>query len=119
MTEADLLIIHKNMQWEIEAAGGKIDAIYYCTAIEAKNFHRKPNPGMAYNAKKDFEDIDMNKAIVAGNKPSDMLFGKYAGIYSVFIASTHPETGFPHHDIDMRFESILDFAKACLAADRL
>jgi len=112
MTEEDLLGIHQNMQHEIEAAGGRINAIYYCTAIDSKAIYRKPNPGMAFSAKKDFPEIDLARSIIAGNKPSDMFFGKYAGMYSVYIASTHPETPFPHPNIDLRFNSLSDFAKA-------
>jgi D-glycero-alpha-D-manno-heptose 1-phosphate guanylyltransferase len=112
MTEEDLLSVHKNMQHEIEAAGGRIDGIYYCTAVDSKAIYRKPNPGMAFSAKKDFPEIDLDRSIIVGNKPSDMLFGKYAGMYSVYIASTHPETPFPHPNIDLRFNSLSDFAKA-------
>jgi histidinol phosphatase-like enzyme len=112
MTEEDLTGIHQNMQREIEDAGGRIDGIYYCTAVDAKAIYRKPNPGMAFSAKRDFPEIDLGKSIIAGNKPSDMLFGKNAGMYSVYIASTHPETPFPHPNIDLRFNSLSDFAKA-------
>jgi D-glycero-alpha-D-manno-heptose 1-phosphate guanylyltransferase len=112
MTEEDLFDIHKNMQVEIEEASGRIDGIYYCTAIDSKAIYRKPNPGMAFSAKRDFPEIDLNRSIIAGNKPSDMLFGKYAGMYSVFIATTHPETPFPHPNIDLRFNRLSDFAKA-------
>jgi D-glycero-alpha-D-manno-heptose 1-phosphate guanylyltransferase len=111
MTEDDVLDIHKNMQAEIEASGGRVDGIYFCTATDSKNPYRKPNPGMAFNAKRDFPEIDLGKSIIAGNKPSDMLFGKNAAMYSVFIASTHPQTPFPHPDIDLRFNSLIDFAK--------
>lgn len=114
MTEEDLAVIHRNMQAEIESAGGRIDGIYYCTAIDPKNPCRKPNPGMALQAKKDFPEIDPGRSIIAGNKPSDMLFGKNAGMYSVYIASTHPQTPFPHPDIDLRFNSLIEFAKACM-----
>ena len=112
MTEDDLSLIHVNMQREIESFRGRIDAIYYCTAVEPKDPNRKPNPGMAVAAKRDFPGIDLNKSIVVGNKPSDMLFGRNAGMYSVYIASTHPQTPFPHPDIDLRFNSLIDFAKA-------
>lgn len=112
MTEEDLAIIHQNMQKEIEESGGKIDAIYYCTSVDSKSPCRKPNPGMAFQAKQDFPAIDLSRSIIAGNKPSDMLFGKNAGMYSVYIASTHPSTPFPHPDIDLRFNSLSDFAKA-------
>ena len=119
MTEDDLSGIHQNMQRELEEAGGRIDGIYYCTAVDAKAIYRKPNPGMAFSAKRDFPEIDLGKSIIAGNKPSDMLFGKNAGMYSVYIASTHPETPFPHPNIDLRFNSLSDFAEVCLSADRL
>ena len=112
MTEDDLAGIHQNMQQEIEDAGGRIDGIYYCTAIDAKAIYRKPNPGMAFSAKRDFPEIDLGRSIIAGNKPSDMLFGTNAGMYSVYIASTHPETPFPHPNIDLRFNTLSDFAKA-------
>ena len=112
MQEEDLAGIHRNMQKEIETSGGKIDGIYYCTSIDPKNPCRKPNPGMAFQAREDFRDIDLGKSLIAGNKPSDMLFGKNAGMYSVFIASTHPETPFPHPNIDLRFNSLFEFAKA-------
>ena len=119
MSEETLAGIHKNMQAEIEASGGRIDGIYYCAATDPKNIFRKPNPGMAFQARKDFPDIEPGRSIIAGNKPSDMLFGKNAGIYSVYIASTHPQTPFPHPDIDLRFNSLIEFAKACLPANRL
>jgi D-glycero-alpha-D-manno-heptose 1-phosphate guanylyltransferase len=112
MTEDDLSNIHQHMQREIESSGGRIDGIYYCTAIDSKDPYRKPNPGMAFLAKQDLPEIDLSKSIIAGNKPSDMLFGKNAGIHSVYIASTHPQTPFPHPDIDLRFNSLADFAKA-------
>ena len=41
-----------------------------------------------------------------------MLFGRNAGMYTVFVATTHPDVPFPHADIDARFESLADFVKA-------
>ena len=67
---------------------------------------------MAFVAKQDFPEIDFENSLIVGNKPSDMLFGRNAGMYTVYIASTHPETPFPHPDIDLRFNSLPDFAKA-------
>lgn len=117
MGEEALVDIHLQMKRQIEQAGGRIDAIYYCTSVDAAHPDRKPNPGMAFRAKKDFPGLDLRLSIMVGNKPSDMLFGKNAGMRTVFIASTHPQTSFPHHDIDYRFESMADFVKA-LSADR-
>jgi histidinol phosphatase-like enzyme len=100
------------MKKEIVAAGGRIDNIYYCTSTDNKHPDRKPNPGMAFLAKAEFPEIDLDKSIIVGNKLSDMRFGKNAGIYTVFVATTHGDTAFPHSDIDMRFGSLPDFVKA-------
>lgn len=110
MTEEDLISIHSYLKIQIESAGGRIDSIYYCTAIDAKDPNRKPNPGMAYRAITDFPETDLSKSLIIGNKPSDMLFGRNAGMYTVYLATTHPETPFPHQDIDLRFNSLSEFA---------
>ena len=112
MTETELTSIHKHMEKQITNAGGRIDGIYYCTSTEDDHPNRKPNPGMALAAKTDFPGIDFARSLVVGNKPSDMLFGRNAGMHTVFIATTHPLTSFPHSDIDLRFNSLAEFAKA-------
>ena len=112
MTEKDLLDIHERMKLRIEGAGGRIDKIYYCTATEPTNFYRKPNPGMALLATKDFPSVDLSRAIMVGNKPSDMQFGRNAGTYTVYLRTTHPNQPLPHPDIDLAFDSLIDFAKA-------
>ncbi len=112
MTEKDLLDIQQRMKLRIEEDNGRIDKIYYCTASEATHFCRKPNPGMALQAVKDFPFIDLSKSIMVGNKPSDMQFGRNAGTYTVYLKTTHPEQPLPHRDIDLAFDSLIDFAKA-------
>lgn len=112
MAEEDLQSIHLEMQREVEIVGGKIDRIYYCTEKDDKYFYRKPNPGMALNAVSDFPDIDFSKSIMVGNKPSDMKFGRAAGMFTVFIATTNPHQQFPHPDIDAKFSSLAEFAEA-------
>lgn len=112
MTEEVLHSIHDFMLEEIVNAGGRIDKIYFAPDLDNLSQNRKPNPGMALQAMKDFPEIDIQKSIIAGNKLSDMHFGRNAGMHTVFIATTHPETLFPHADIDARFESLYDFAEA-------
>jgi HAD superfamily hydrolase (TIGR01662 family) len=97
---------------KIEAAGGRIDKIFYCTETDDNCFNRKPNPGMALQAFKEFPDIDPAKSIIIGNKPSDMLFGRSAGMYTVFVTTTNPAQPFPHPDIDFIFPSLSEFAMA-------
>lgn len=112
MTIEDLHDVHAYMMEEIKKFNGRIDKIYYCTDLDNTSLNRKPNPGMALQAKKDFPQVDFSKSIMAGNKLSDMQFARNAGMYSVFIASTNPETSFPHELIDARFNSLFEFATA-------
>ncbi|MES2372999.1 MAG: HAD-IIIA family hydrolase [Bacteroidota bacterium] len=112
MSVADLDNIHANMLSMIQEKGGRIDKVYYCSDLSDDSINRKPNPGMAHQAKTDFAEIDLTKSMIVGNRISDMGFGRNAGIYTVFVATTHPETPFPDPLIDLRFEDLLAFAKA-------
>ena len=117
MSKADLDTIHYEMQREIGIAGGHLDKIYFCTDVESTSFYRKPNPGMALQAKKDFPEVDFSKSLMVGNKPSDMRFGRAAGMFTVFLATTNPDVPFPHPDIDLRFDSLAAFAAALAASN--
>jgi histidinol-phosphate phosphatase family protein len=110
MTTDDLNNIHQNMQLHLESAGGRIDKIYYCSDLEDTSINRKPNPGMAFQAKADFPLIDFSKSLMIGNKLSDMQFGRNAGMHTVYLATTNPEVSFPHPDIDFRFNTLFEFA---------
>jgi D-glycero-alpha-D-manno-heptose 1-phosphate guanylyltransferase len=112
MSADDLARIHGEMKSAIEAAGGRVDAIYFCTDTEPTSFDRKPNPGMALRAAADFPDIDLSRAIMVGNKPSDARFGRAAGLYTVFVTTTNPGQPFPHPDVDMLLPSLPAFARA-------
>lgn len=112
MTEEALHAIHDRMRLAIEAAGGRIDEIFYCTSVTNDHPDRKPNPGMAVIAKRHFPEIDFSRSMMVGNNLSDMLFGRNAGMYTVFIKSTRPNQPLPHPDIDLAFNSLDDFVKA-------
>ena len=112
MSEADLTNIHQNMVMEINKVGGRIDHIFYCTDLDNDSFDRKPQPGMAFQAKEKFPNIDFSKSIMVGNRISDMEFGRNAGLHTIFLATTHPETSFPDPSIDYRFNHLLEFAEA-------
>lgn len=110
MTQEALETIHFEMQREVEIVGGRIDKIYACTDLDDESPMRKPNHGMALQAKKDFPAIDFSKSVMVGNKPGDMRFGRAAGMFTIFVATTNPEVPFPHPDIDLRFDSLFHFA---------
>lgn len=108
----DLHTIHANMLREIEQAGGRIDAIFYCSDLEEESPYRKPNPGMGMQAVKQFPDIDLGKAIMVGNTMSDMEFGRNLGIYTVFLPTTRPDIDLKDPRIDAVFESLPAMAAA-------
>lgn len=110
----DLISMNEKMLAGIENAGGRIDRIYFCTDVEESSFYRKPNPGMAFEALKDFPDLDLNKSIIVGNSISDMKFGRYTGMHTIFVTSTNKNISRPHPDIDLIFENLNSFAKALI-----
>jgi histidinol-phosphate phosphatase family protein len=112
MTHEDLWNIHNNMLLKIQQVGGRIDHIFYCPDLDNNSPNRKPQPGMAFQAKQIFPHINFQESIMVGNRPSDMHFGRNAGLYTVFLATTHPETLYPNPIIDYRFDNLLTFAKS-------
>lgn len=110
MSEQDLAGIHQKMLEEITKAGGKIDQIYFCSDIEPDSPCRKPNTGMAFQAKKDYPDIDFSRSIMVGNTLSDMEFGRTCGMRTIFILSTKPVPELPHPLIDEVYPSLVSFA---------
>jgi histidinol-phosphate phosphatase family protein len=111
MTTEELEIIHDKMRTEIEQAGGRIDRIYFADSLDNDHPLRKPNPGMAFAARTDFPEIDFDRALMVGNNLSDMEFGRHAGMYTVFLRTTHPAHPLPDPAIDLAFNSLYDFAK--------
>jgi D-glycero-D-manno-heptose 1,7-bisphosphate phosphatase len=112
MTQEALEEIHEKMLKEIESAGGKIDRIYYCLDGEPGSPCRKPNPGMALEAAKNFPEIDLKKSLMVGNNISDMMFGRNAGMKTVFLQTTNPDQDLPHDAVDLYFLNLEDFANA-------
>jgi histidinol-phosphate phosphatase family protein len=112
MTEADLHQIHARMLQDVEAAGGRIDKIYYCPALDNDHPNRKPNAGMAKEAVTDFPEIDLQRSLIVGNNISDMEFGRNAGMHTVFVKTTHPQQPLPNPAIDLAVIDLADFAKA-------
>lgn len=89
MTERNLLDIHNYMVEQIEARGGKVDAVYFASNMKGEmvNDRRKPNPSMALEAKERFEEINFEYAVMVGDTDSDILFGKNLGMKTVLIQS--------------------------------
>ncbi len=103
----DLELIHKNMIYEITYLGGRIDKVYFSPYLDSENHPtRKPNIGMALQARKDFPEIDFSKSIIVGDSLSDMEFGKKAGMRTIFISEEKKKD----ERIDLQFRSLIEFA---------
>lgn len=111
MTEGDLHFIHEKMLSEIDAQGGRIDAIYHCPDIDRTSPRRKPHPFMGLKAKEQFPEIDFKKSIIVGNSLSDMEFGIGLGMKTVFIDDKKALKGVRLEQMDYLYESLWEFAK--------
>lgn len=110
MLYEDLKTIHHNMQESIAENGGRIDKIYACTSVSNEDMNRKPNTGMALQAKEDFSELDFKKSVIVGNNLSDMLFGKRVAMHTVFVSTTQEPFELPHDIIDEQFASLKEWS---------
>jgi D-glycero-D-manno-heptose 1,7-bisphosphate phosphatase len=81
-TENDLKVLHDWMVDAFAQKGVKISKVYFCPHYDS--YDRKPNPGMLLQAKEEF-GIDLSQSILIGDKSSDILAGKNAGIKKLFF----------------------------------
>jgi len=74
----------------LEDEGIKIHEVYYCPHSPESNCScRKPSPEMLLRAKEKY-NIDMKKSWMIGDKRTDILAGKKAGVgWTVLITSAH------------------------------
>jgi histidinol-phosphate phosphatase family protein len=113
LSENDVNEIHQRMISEIETAGGRIDAVFYCPALESeRSINRKPNIGMALQARKKFQEIRFRQSVMIGDSLSDMIFGKRVGMRTVFLSADLPRIRKGYKTINYVFPDLLAFAKA-------
>jgi histidinol-phosphate phosphatase family protein len=78
MTENSLSSIHKEMRMELEQSGGSVDAIYYCPHHWDDYCNcRKPEPGLIFQAQKDFS-INLSNTFFIGDDETDASTAKNA-----------------------------------------
>ncbi|MDR1762991.1 MAG: HAD family hydrolase [Dysgonamonadaceae bacterium] len=118
MTEQQLAEIHNFMCSEIAKSGGRIDRIYVSTATNEDAPDRKPNPGMARQAKSEFPDIDFSKSFMAGDSETDMQFAENAGIKPVLLGNRCDSQKISGIKIFANFPDLINFALA-LADNKL
>jgi len=79
-TDEDLADIHAHMIAEIEKVGGRIDGIYYCTALTEEDIRRKPGIGMFKEILHDHPDVEPSTTLMIGDSNVDRDFAKNCGI---------------------------------------
>jgi len=83
--ESVLDAVHAKMRAEIEAGGGRIDAIYHCPHTPEDHCScRKPEIGMGIRAIMD-HGIDTKRSFMIGDKEKDITFGERLGCRSILV----------------------------------
>lgn len=97
LSEQGLLAINAHIDDVIVAAGGRIDAWYFCPHLpEANCACRKPKPGMLLSAAADW-NIDLPASVMIGDALSDVEAAHAAGTQAILV-----RTGLGHrHTADL------------------
>lgn len=112
LSHDQLAAIHEQMMEYIAYHGGRIDEIYYCPfTSDSDPLCRKPNPGMALEAVRDFPEIQFNRAVMIGDSDSDIAFGNRLGMKTILVGDK-PDNQFAMADAlpDARMASLPDVA---------
>lgn len=112
MSEYDLIEVHRKLQEAIPW----IDRIYHCpTLVQANSFHRKPNIGMALQARHDYPQLRLKESTMVGDSMTDMLFGRRAGMTTVLVGNHSNVHLVCPHLVDYHYPTLADFAQAITA----
>lgn len=107
MTEADLAAVHR----KLIATIGPVDHIFHCPALASTHsFLRKPNIGMALQAKRMVGDISLRRCVMVGDSRTDMLFGRRAGMQTVLVGNQSDVWHTDPHLVDFRYPTLLNYA---------
>jgi D-glycero-D-manno-heptose 1,7-bisphosphate phosphatase len=85
LSERDLAAIHERMKEEVEAAGGRIDRLYFCPHHWDDGCEcRKPKPGMLFQAQRDLH-LDLSRTVFVGDDTRDGEAAEAAGCPFVLL----------------------------------
>ncbi|MCX8728573.1 D-glycero-beta-D-manno-heptose 1,7-bisphosphate 7-phosphatase [Gilliamella sp. B2838] len=88
-TEEQFNTLTEWMDWSLQDRGVDLDGIYYCPhdPLIDKCECRKPSPGMIQTAAKEL-NIDIASSYMVGDRVSDLLSGKKAGVKKTVLVKT-------------------------------
>lgn len=109
VTEKFLSEAHGFIGRSVEAAGGRIDAFYYCphlpdAAVEEYRREcdcRKPKPGMIHSAARDLA-LDVSRSFVVGDRWRDIEMGQAAGATGILVETGYGRTEALHRPANIR-----------------
>ncbi len=88
ISEATLEDIHRYMLAEVEAAGGKIDAIFYCPHRPEDGCDcRKPRPGLIRKAAAGYS-LKLDQSLMIGDSAKDIRAANAAGCSKACLVKT-------------------------------
>ncbi len=91
-TQADVDQVHRHLLDVLESHGLHITNVYVCPHLAGSGCScRKPETGLAMQAKADHPDIDFARSVMVGDSTSDMRFGRCCGMETVFIGKVTDE----------------------------
>ena len=117
--------IHQQLESGLYEHGARLDAIYYCAhhpSVGEPPYRldcdcRKPRPGLIEQAARDF-DIDMAASWMAGDRYSDVVLARNAGLRSAFVLSGYGRGEWEYqsqaweHRPDLVCENLLEAVKS-------
>lgn len=106
--------VHEWMQQQLVTRNVAFDKIYCCPHLAAEGCNcRKPQPGMALQAQRDFPDIDFSHSVMVGDSLTDIQFAQNAGVRAVHVgAIRHPEFEEIQKITPLHYDSLFEFAQS-------
>lgn len=96
----------------LNARGASIDHYYFCPDHpDLPSTHRKPSPGMAIDAARDFA-FELSDAVVIGDKPCDIELGRAIGARTILVRTGYGAKHEAERDCEPDFviDSIADLS---------
>jgi histidinol-phosphate phosphatase family protein len=94
VTIEDTFFVNERIQSLLRSSGVELHAMYFCPHSHGTGCHcRKPEIGMFEEAERDY-DIDLAGSWFIGDTGRDMEAGKRAGVKTIRVQSSDPDTHF-------------------------
>jgi D-glycero-D-manno-heptose 1,7-bisphosphate phosphatase len=130
-TEDLIGAVHDSLKANLESAGARLDAIYYCAhhpSVGEPPYRfecdcRKPKPGLIQRAAKDFE-IELAESWMIGDRYSDIELARNAGVQAAFVLSGYGrgEWEFQRaawkHEPDLVAEDLLEAVRKIISSEK-